>query len=31
MLLVLTIFGIFGVWKLIEIVIWLFNNVSISF
>jgi hypothetical protein len=30
-LLVLTIFGIFGIWKLVEIIIWLFTNVSISF
>jgi len=28
---ILSIFGIFGVWKLIEIIIWVFTNVSISF
>lgn len=27
----LMVFGVFGIWKLIEIIIWLFTHVSISF
>jgi len=27
----LMVFGVFGLWKLIEIIIWLFTHVSISF
>jgi len=27
----LMVFGVFGIWKVIEIIIWLFTHVSISF
>jgi hypothetical protein len=31
LIVLLMVFGVFGIWKLIEIIIWLFTHVSISF